>query len=72
MPDLVCIGKNSSLLKGGLILNVNDKEALTVCGKEKNILGTYKGPAAGVKRCLGGMDRTMNFDIEDKGKQIVQ
>ena len=43
MPDLVCIGKNSSLLKGGLILNVNDKEALTVCGKEKNILGTYKG-----------------------------
>lgn len=51
---------------------MKDKEALTVGGKEKNVVGRYKGPAVGVKRYLWGMDRTMNFDIEDKGKHIVQ
>lgn len=51
---------------------MKNKEALTVGEKEKNILGRYKGLAAGVERCLWGMDRTVNFDKEDKGKQLAQ
>lgn len=38
-------------------------------GKGKNIPGKRKGPAVGVKMCLWSVERTMNFDVEDKGKQ---